>query len=124
MQSVYFEDLELPEPGEVVVCLRPAWVLVRLRHILEVVKRVDSVREEDQVVNKDLRFPLLRRVQRRNASLHDGHRSFGCRVQKVVVNLGNGPVSLSALRHIVLREILHNLVLLVPVANALGIKTE
>ena len=47
MQSVYFEDLELPEPGEVVVCLRPAWVLVRLSHILEVVKRVDRVREED-----------------------------------------------------------------------------
>ena len=106
------------------VCLRPAWVLVRLSHILEVVKRVDRVREEDKVVNKDLRFSLLRRVQRRNTSLHDSHRSLGCRVQKVVVNLGNGPVSLSALRHIVLREILHDLVLLVPVANAFGVKAE
>jgi len=124
MQSVYFEDLELPEPGEVVVCLRPAWVLVRLSHILEVVKRVDRVREEDKVVNKDLRFSLLRRVQRRNTSLHDSHRSLGRRVQKVVVNLGNGPVSLSALRHIVLWEILYDLVLFVQVANAFGIKAE
>jgi hypothetical protein len=124
VQAIHFEDLQLSEAREVVVCLRPTRILIRLCHVFEVIVGVNCVRKENQVVDEDLRFPLLSRIQRRDAALHDGCCSLCSCVQKVVVDLGYGSVSLSALGHVFLREILHNLVLLVPVANALGIEAK
>lgn len=124
VQAIHLEHLQLSEAREVMVGLRPTRVLIRLCHVFKVIVGVNCVRKENQVIDEDLRFPLLSRIQRRDAALHDGCCSLGRSVQKVVVDLGYGSVSLSALGHVLLREILHNLVLLVPVANALGIEAE
>lgn len=115
VQPVDLQNLKLAQTGQIVVCLAPAWILVGLSHVLEVVIRVNRVREEDQVVDEDLRSSLLGRVQRRDASLDDGDCSLSGGVQKVVVDLGDGSVPLSALGHIVLWEILDNLILLIPI---------
>lgn len=124
MQSIDFQYLKLSEAGQIVICLSPAWILIRLSHVPEVVVGVNCVREENEIVHEYLRFSLLCWVQRRNAALNDSNSSFCGRVQKVVINFGDGSISLSALGHIFFREILDNLVLLVPITYAFGVQSE
>ena len=105
------------------VCLSPTWVLLLNRQVLETVIPIQRKTKEDLIVHKYVGISLLSWIQWLHIALYDGNSSFGCSCHEVVVNLQNGSVSLALLSHSVAWEVLHDLVLFVPVSDALRVQT-
>ena len=105
------------------VGLCPAGVLVLAAQVLETIVRVESVREEDLVIHEDVRVFLLCGVQRLHVPFDDGLCALGGRYDKIMIDLQDGSISLATLCDSLFREVLHDLVLFVPVAHTLWIES-
>ena len=123
MKSIDLKVLEALEACHVVVGLSPTGVIIRRCEVLEAIHNVDSVREEDIIVDKHLTLLCLIWVQWCQVSFNNSHGSLSCCFKEVIVNLLHCSISLSALSHVIFWEILDDLILFIPVSNSSWVKS-
>lgn len=121
VQALHVQNLERFEAGEVVVGLGPGGVVLLGGEVAVGLEEVDCEREEDVVVDEDLRDQGVVRVQRGQVAVYDGLGAFGGCVEEVVVHFVEGAVALDSLEELVLWEVFYYLEFFVPVADSFGV---
>ena len=71
MKTLHVKNLELSESHNIVVSLGKAGVVLGASKISEGVDEVDSIREEDIIIDEYLLFFSLVRVQGHQIAIHD-----------------------------------------------------
>ena len=99
-------------------------ILLGACSVLEIECLVDSVAEEDLVVNEDLLLFQVLRVHRCQGAVDDRDTALSSRAAEVSVNLGEGPVSLDALEDGRVGQLFDRLELFVPVPTKFRVDAE
>lgn len=108
------------------VCLSEGGVVLQGCQVSEggIVHEIDCKGEEDLVVDENLLARGLVGVQGGQITTHNCDGTLDGSIKEVVVDLGDGTITLNSLHQGLLGEILHHLEFFVPIADSSGIKTE
>ena len=122
VKIIYFQELQRLQTSHVVVCLRPAWIVLLGCKITEAIFEINSITKEDVIVNIHLSICRFIWVEWSQIALGYSNSSFSSCFKEIVVNLLYCSVSLCSLCNIFLWEVLDNLIFFVPVSDSLWVK--
>lgn len=121
IETVDFSHLKRLKPSQIMVSLGPTWRVLGAWHIAEVFHLVNQVTEEDWIKDVDLCFLCLVWIDRSDTSLDNCLYTFDSCLTEITVDLVVSSISLCSLNDVVLWEVFHNLVFLVPVSCSLRV---
>lgn len=122
VKSWHLKVLQSSQPSHIMIGLGPAWIVLLSGKVFEAVHHVDGETEEDVIVDEDLLSFVLIWVEGGQVAFDDCDCSFSSCLEEVLVNLLDGSFSLCSLGKVFLREVLYDLIFLVPISHVSWVK--